>query len=200
LADVCRGGIIKNLAEFYMCKEFLAMCRCLKMNPKTPIVLLLAGIILLGGCTKPLEEPAKELVPPITGEKPATTPETPLPEPTKPTKPTTPGTTPELIFTSGQGSCTLATQNVSVWVEGRSIKFSGVIGLPTPCYTLNASYEMVDDGTIIIRIEKTPIGKYCIQCVGSISFKGEIRGLETGEYMLEIFAGKRLLIEESVVI
>jgi len=47
---------------------------------------------------------------------------------------------------------------------------------------------------------KTPIGEYCIQCMGSTSFKGEIRGLETGEYVTEIFAGERLLIQESVVI
>ncbi len=186
------------------------MYRCLKMNQKTPIMLILAGIILLGGCAKPLEEHTKEPVqpaPPLTSEKPAITPETPLPEPTRPTTPTLPGTTPELIFTSGQGSCTLATQNASIWVEGGIVRFSGIIGLPTPCYTLNASHEIVDDRTngrtIIIRIQKTPIGKsigkYCIQCVGSVSFKGEIRGLKTGEYMIKIFAGDRLLIQERVV-
>lgn len=100
--------------------------------------------------------------------------------------------TPELAFVSLGGSCTAGegpTAIISLHCD--SVFFSGSVIAPTPCHRLEA--ELVIPNTLLypqtfivdITAQEAP-GTICIQCLGKIPFKGEIRHLDPGEYEIQV--------------
>ncbi|MBE0415526.1 MAG: hypothetical protein IBX36_03190 [Dehalococcoidia bacterium] len=99
---------------------------------------------------------------------------------------------PELAFDSLDGSCTAGEEPTAfISLRGNEVFFAGSVIAPTPCYELEAELVIpttfIYPQTIIVDItaQQDP-GTICIQCIGEIPFRGEIRHLEPGEYDISI--------------
>jgi len=109
-------------------------------------------------------------------------------------------------FNSGEGGCAEKLTDIAdIKLEDNKIIFSGFITTPTPCYELKASYSIdkiefakaPTTDVITITIIKEPVGDVCIQCIGEISFNGELtinrEMWNSGHYGVEIIHdGKEL--------
>jgi len=96
---------------------------------------------------------------------------------------------PELAFVSPGGSCTGTGEGsgATVSLRGDRVFFSGCVIAPTPCHQLDAELVIPTSSsypqTIIVDITaQETFSTICIQCIGEILFKGEIRNLDPGEY------------------
>ncbi|TET39918.1 MAG: DUF2330 domain-containing protein [Dehalococcoidia bacterium] len=105
----------------------------------------------------------------------------------------------ELAFLSLGGSCTAVEESeATISLRGDRVFFSGSVIAPTPCHELRAELEIppaeIYPQMIIVNIsaEELP-GTICIQCIGEIPFKGEIRNLDPGEYdVLMLYQGRTI--------
>jgi len=112
--------------------------------------------------------------------------------------------TPELTFISLDGSCAAGEgPAATISLIGDRVFFSGYAITPTPCHRLEA--ELVPLTILLypqplivdIAARETP-GTICIQCIGEIPFKGEIRNLDPGEYVIQIYYQGSLLAQQRI--
>ena len=114
-------------------------------------------------------------------------------------------TGPYLVFEQLDSGCASVEEGAQLQGEEGRITFSGTMATPTPCYDLHAelmtmrcelgmrcpnTYEIV----ITSKQQEGP----CIECLGSVSYRGEIRGLEPGLYSITIVHDGRPVIESQV--
>lgn len=106
--------------------------------------------------------------------------------------------TPELVFDYSSGSCTAAEESVaSIFPIKGEILFSGVVITPNPCYQLEAimtTYPSSTPRQIVVDISAQEKPRtICLQCIGSIPFKGKLLHLDPGEYDIRLrYRGKNL--------
>ncbi len=107
-------------------------------------------------------------------------------------------------FNSGEGRCG-GRNEADMELKNNKIIFSGFIGASTPCHKLKASYSInrveftraPTTDVITITITKEPVGEVCIECIGEVSFSGEMtinrEMWDSGHYGVEIVhEGKEL--------
>ncbi|MFQ5988258.1 MAG: hypothetical protein ACE5H6_05370 [Dehalococcoidia bacterium] len=116
------------------------------------------------------------------------------------------GNSPELAFISLGGSCTITGgPEATISLRGDRVFFSGSVIAPTPCHELKAELRspitLIYPPMLIVDIsaEEMP-GTICIQCIGEIPFKGEIRNLDPGEYDVSIVYQGRTIAQQRVEI
>jgi hypothetical protein len=80
-----------------------------------------------------------------------------------------------------------------------------VIITPNPCYELKAELLVLRCDAQVrcpnayeVAIRAEAQAGYCIECVGEISYKGEIRGLAPGSYTITVTYDGRRIAEEQV--
>ena len=104
-------------------------------------------------------------------------------------------------FKSGSGTCGNGESNAEIKLNESKIIFSGYVVAPAPCYNLKASYSLEDvrksSGVIVITITEESFGDVCVQCLGKITFNGEIpinkELWESGNYGVKvIYNGEEL--------
>ncbi|MFQ5925587.1 MAG: hypothetical protein ACE5IE_06290 [Dehalococcoidia bacterium] len=114
------------------------------------------------------------------------------------------GNSPALAFLSLRGSCTITGgPEATISLRGARVFFSGSVIAPTPCHELRA--ELRSPITLIyppsimvdITLYQRP-GTICIQCIGGIPFRGEIRNLDPGEYDVSIVYQGRTIAQQRV--
>ena len=110
----------------------------------------------------------------------------------------------ELAFVSIGASCTAGEGPTAIIsLRGDRVFFSGSVMAPTPCHELEAELVIppteIYPQTIIVDItaQETP-GTICIQCIGEILFKGEIRNLDPGEYEIQVWYQGSTLAQQRI--
>ena len=98
---------------------------------------------------------------------------------------------PTLRFQAQTPTCAVVEEHFWAWGEVGKILFQGGVYLPTPCYEVEAQLEPLRCGccarcpnTYQLRLVATRQNVVCIECLGTVSFAGEIQGLEPGVYIL----------------
>lgn len=116
------------------------------------------------------------------------------------------GSSAELAFLSLGGSCaTVGESEATISLRGDRAFFSGSVIAPTPCHELRAKLRspitLIYPPSIIVDITlyQRP-GTICIQCIGEIPFRGEIRNLSPGEYDVSIVYHRRTIAQQRVEI
>jgi len=112
---------------------------------------------------------------------------------------------PELAFASPGSSCAATGEGPAaiISLRGNRVFFSGFATAPTPCHQLDAELVIPASSlypqTIIVDItaHETP-GTICIQCIGEILFKGEIRNLDPGEYEIQVCYQGNVLAQQMI--
>jgi len=114
--------------------------------------------------------------------------------------------TPELAFTSLETRCAAGEgSTTTISLRGDKVFFSGYAIASTPCHELEA--ELVLSTTlqypqaIVVNISAQEASDaICIQCLGKIPFKGEIRNLEPGEHEIQICYQGSTLAQQRIEI
>lgn len=112
---------------------------------------------------------------------------------------------PLLSFEQLGSSCTAAEEQASLQGGKGRITFSGAAATPTPCFSLEAELIVMRCGptercpnTYEIAITSRAQEGHCIQCLGSVSYRGELRRLTPGTYHIRISHDGRPVITEQV--
>lgn len=112
---------------------------------------------------------------------------------------------PLLSFEQLGGSCATAEEGAILQGGKGKITFSGAIATPTPCHELKAELITMRCGptercpnTYEIAITSKAQEGYCIECLGSISYRGELRNLSPGTYAIGITHDGRQIVVEQV--
>jgi hypothetical protein len=95
---------------------------------------------------------------------------------------------PQLEFTvlgQSQGGAGEAPQVDSV--SAGQVVLRGVIGTPTPCYTIEADLEQ-DGSTLTVSLEATDQGGICIQVLGAFAYRARLHGLSAGSHTIAVTA------------
>lgn len=78
---------------------------------------------------------------------------------------------------------------------------------PNPCYDLHAELLAMRcdpaarcPNTYEVAITSEAQGGYCIECLGSVFYRGEIRGLEAGWYTITITHHGRPVAEAQALV
>jgi hypothetical protein len=116
-------------------------------------------------------------------------------------------TGPSLVFEQLDSGCASADEWATLQGGEGRITFSGTMATPNPCYDLNAELMTMRCGpgarcpnTYEVAIASEPLEGYCIECLGGVSYRGEIRGLEPGLYSITIVHDGRPIAEAEVEI
>lgn len=113
---------------------------------------------------------------------------------------------PLLSFEQLGGSCAAAEEEEATLQGGKGkITFSGAVRTPTPCFDLEAELLTMRCGptercpnTYEIAITSKAREGYCIECLGRVSYRGELRRLTPGTYNIRISHDGRPVITEQV--
>lgn len=112
---------------------------------------------------------------------------------------------PLLIFNQVAASCAFAEEGAELQGGTGKITFSGAVATPTPCYRLAAELKTMRCGptercpnTYEIAVTSEAEGGYCIECLGSVSYRGELRRLKAGVYNIGITHDGRLVAASQV--
>lgn len=112
---------------------------------------------------------------------------------------------PRLTFQQLDSSC--ATEEETVLLEGGPgrISFSGLMQTPTPCYDLQAELITMRceptercPNTYEIAITAKAQDVICVECIGSVNYRGEIRSLRPGLYTIAVTHDGHPIAEEQV--
>ncbi|GEM_PF-1304455 len=110
---------------------------------------------------------------------------------------------PRLLFRQLEAGCAAAKEEAMLAAGRGKITFSGVMITPNPCYELHAELRAMRcaspgssssarcPNTFEVAITAEAEEGYCIECIGSISYQGEIRPLKPGLYTIRITHGGR---------
>lgn len=114
-------------------------------------------------------------------------------------------TSPYLIFRQLDSGCASVEEGASLRGGQGRITLSGVIVTPTPCYKLSAKLlplRCSPEGRCLRSYEVAIMAEaqegYCIECIGSIFYQGEIRGLAAGSYAIAITHDGRPIVEREI--
>ncbi len=114
-------------------------------------------------------------------------------------------TQPQLAFRQLESSCASADEMVQLQGDFGRIEFVGLMNTPTPCYNLHAELRAMRCGptsrcpnTYEIAITAIVQDVNCIECVGTVPYEGEIRGLAPGMYTIVVAHDDRRMASEQV--
>lgn len=100
---------------------------------------------------------------------------------------------PLLSFEQLDSGCAFVEEGAELRGGKGKLIFSGAVETPTPCYDLTAELITMRCGptercpnTYEIAITSKAQEGYCIECLGSVSYRGELRGLKAGIYNIGI--------------
>lgn len=100
---------------------------------------------------------------------------------------------PLLSFEQLDSGCAFVEEGAELDGGKGRITFSGAVATPTPCYDLTAELITMRCGptercpnTYEIAITSEAQEGYCILCLGSVSYRGELGGLKAGIYNITI--------------
>ncbi|OGF54019.1 MAG: hypothetical protein A2Z21_01075 [Candidatus Fraserbacteria bacterium RBG_16_55_9] len=111
---------------------------------------------------------------------------------------------PQLTFQELESGCASSEETAQLQGASGQIKLSGMMHTPTPCYHLQADLVTLRCGssrcvnTYQIAITAKAQDGACIECVGSIHYRGEIRGLAPGDYTIGVTHDGRRIASELV--
>jgi len=112
---------------------------------------------------------------------------------------------PYLVFQQLDSGCASAEEGASLQGGQGKVTLSGVIVTPTPCYDLQAELLSLRCGpaerclkSYEVAITAKAQEGSCIECIGSIFYQGEIRGLAAGSYTIIITHDGRPIVERRV--
>ncbi|MCR4404413.1 MAG: twin-arginine translocation signal domain-containing protein [Candidatus Acetothermia bacterium] len=112
---------------------------------------------------------------------------------------------PLLSFAQLGSSCASVAEGAELQGGRGRITFSGAVSTPTPCYDLTAELITMRCGpgercvnTYEIAITSKAQEGYCIECLGSVSYRGELRRLNPGVYNIGITHDGRLITAAQV--
>jgi hypothetical protein len=104
----------------------------------------------------------------------------------------------EFYFSSGKGGCG-SPKEIAFNISGKTLHISGAIQTPTPCYALSAEYAIKEDA-LTIELSSRSKGGVCVECLGAVPFKAELRNIPYGRYQVRLRYGGRALIKPSAVV
>lgn len=100
---------------------------------------------------------------------------------------------PYLVFEQLDSGCASAEEGAVIQGGEGKIALSGTMGTPNPCYSLQAELMTMRcepgarcSNTYEVAIASEPQEGYCIECLGSVSYRGEIHGLKPGLYSIMV--------------
>ncbi len=112
---------------------------------------------------------------------------------------------PHLLFEQLESSCASDGETAQLQGGKGKLSFSGAVETPNPCHDLQAELVTMRCGptercpnTHEVAITSKPQGGSCIECLGSVPYQGEIRGLEAGLYAITITHDGRPIAEAQV--
>lgn len=107
---------------------------------------------------------------------------------------------PHLEFEQQAAGCAQQeTSSIEFFSGERRIDLSGNVITPNPCYDLAMQLRKKENRLTII-ITTVPQPGPCIDCIGSIEYRGSIKGLGPGTYMVEvIYNGESIALKEVEV-
>jgi len=112
---------------------------------------------------------------------------------------------PLLSFEQLGSSCAATEEWAELKGEKGKITFSGAVSTSNPCFDLEAELVVMRCGptercpnTYEIAITSKAQEGYCIECLGSVSYRGELRRLAPGTYNIRISHDGRPIITEQV--
>lgn len=100
---------------------------------------------------------------------------------------------PYIVFEQLDSGCASNGETAQLGGGQGSIRFSGAVATPNPCCDLQAELLTLRcnsttrcPNTYEVAIVSTPQQGSCIECLGSVTYRGEIRGVESGSYTISI--------------
>ncbi len=112
---------------------------------------------------------------------------------------------PMLIFEQLGSNCASVEEEARLQGEKGKITFEGQVATPTPCYDLAAELITMRCGpterclnTYEIAITSTAQEGHCIECLGSVFYRGELRHLAPGIYTIGISHDGRRVVTAQI--
>jgi hypothetical protein len=112
---------------------------------------------------------------------------------------------PLLSFEQLDSGCSAGEEGAELQGGVGKIAISGAVATPTPCFDLQAKLVTMRCGpaerclnTYEIAITSKAREGYCIECLGSVSYRGEVRGLKAGTYSITVTHDGRRVAAEQV--